>query len=110
MVMYAVAEEDALGVFRESLEFSAFAVSGIVLQDCLEGVAQAEVAGAVLVPEDVAAPFCGLGKVVGVLLLLEGEVFPTGNLVTDDLYVGKLVYGVAEIGIFLAAAGGDECH
>ena len=55
-----------------------------------------EVVFAVLVPEDVTSVFGCFGEMIGVLLLLESQVFPTGNLVSHDFEVGKLVDGIGE--------------
>ena len=105
MVMYAVAEEQSLCIFRKCLELTAFAVSGIVLENILHCVPQLQVIAAVLVPEYVAAPLCGLREMVGVFFLLKAEFVPAGNLVAYNLCVGKLVNGVFETGTVGAASG-----
>ena len=60
VVMYAVREEDSLGVHQEILPVFAAALSAIVVQYVFDGVPDGQVVAAVLVPGDVTAELGGL--------------------------------------------------
>ena len=107
--MDAVGEEHALGIDQEVCVFRGGFVNSFGGQDGFQGVAHAEVLLAVLVPENVTAVLGGFGQVEGVLLLLKGEVFPTGDLVTHDLEVCKGINGILEIALACVVAGGEAC-
>ena len=114
VVVDAVGEEHALGVNQEVCIFRGGLVNAVGLQNGLQRMAHAEVLLAVLVPEDVAAVLGGLREVVGVLLLLKGQVLPARNLVTHDLEVCKGVNGILEIfplgGFAAGERGGHTCY
>ena len=103
MVVYAVAEEHSLGVYREVLEILAFPVAVIVLEYVLEGVAYGEVRLAVLVPEDVTPVFRRLAEMVDVFLLLKGQAVPVGNPVAHYLEIGEFVDQVLEVPVSAGA-------
>ena len=112
--MDAVGEEDALGVHQEILVLRRLFINSIGPKNGLQRMADAQILLAVLVPEDVAAPLGGLGQMECVLLLLQRQVLPSGNLVTHHLEVSERVNGILEIGSgFAIAAGqgsGHTCH
>ena len=114
MMMHAVGEEKALGIYQKVLIFSALRINPFRLQDGFHGVTDPEVLLAVLVPEDVPSVLGGFGQVVGILLLPQAQVFPAGNPVPHDLEVCKSVNGIFEIffpGLASGCiAGGDYCR
>ena len=108
--MRADFEMQPLGIDDELLEFRAVAVAFISVEDLLDHMADGQVPLAILVPGDVASPLGGLGQVIDICFLLEGEAFPSGNTVTHHFQVGELVDQITEGFIFrfllrLSAAG-----
>ena len=103
MVVDTVAEPHLLHICVESLVIGAFAVAVIVGVHSLEEVAHSKVVGVVLVPEDVAAPQCCLGKIVHKYLLIERKTVEVGHLIAKYLDVGKTLYMIVEIVIGLGA-------
>ncbi len=103
--MDAVGKEQALGVYCKLVKLLCGAVTLVVVEYVLYHMADRDVVLAVLVPVDVASPLGSLGQVVCILFLLQGQFFPTGNLIAHDLEVCKLVKQILEITLFLSAAG-----
>ncbi len=99
MVVYAIAEEKSLGIYRKVLEFLAFAVALIVIENVLYSLPDRKVIAAELVPDDVAAVFRGLPEVVDIRLLLYAEAVPFGNLVTHNLQVCEFIDEVLEVSL-----------
>ena len=112
MVVNSVGEEYSFCVHLEILVVLAFPVSVILGNDGLEHLPQGKVAGAVLVPVDVPAPFCRLSKVVNVFLLLERKFLPSGNRVPDYLQIGKFIQKIAETirAFFFGGVAGNCCE
>ena len=119
VVVYAVAEPHLLHVLLERLEIGAVAVAVVGGVDVFERAAQGQVRGAVLVPEDVAAPEGCFGEVVDERLLVDAEAVEIGHLVAEHFDVGEAVGRVVEIGVgrsLLLVAGrghdaeGQCCH
>ena len=112
MVMDAVGEHHALGIYEESFVLRSLGVDFRGHQNGFQGMAHAKVVLAVLVPEDVSSVFGGFGKIVGVFFLAEGQVFPAGNAVAHDFEVCEGVYGIFELVLGLVfgrvLAGGQQ--
>ena len=104
-MVYSVGEEESLCVDDEVFEIGALAVSGVILKHLLDSLAEFQIVFAVLVPVDVAAPLCGLGEVIDIFLLLQAQLFPSGNVVAHHFQVGEFVDEVFEIAGCLVAAG-----
>ena len=95
--MYAVAEENSLGIYLELGVFLAVALSLVVFNDILKGVADGQVPFAVLSPDDVPAIFCSLAQVLDIFLLSNREVFPARDFVSHDLKVSELIYKIVKL-------------
>ena len=92
-----VAEEHSLGICLELSPILTCTVALIVLEDILEGLANVKVVLAVLHPDDVAAVFCSLRKMVYIFLLLKSQRVPSRHLISHYLEVGKLVHEILEL-------------
>ena len=118
VMMNAAGEVDPFRIFFKCFEVSARTVAFVVVEDVGQGVAQAYVPGAVLVPVDVPAPFGRLAEVVGVCFLIQRQRIPPGDGVADDFQVGELVdrvfeSAVAFFSVFAACpkcGDADSCH
>ena len=96
-MMDSVAEEKSLRISLECLEILARAVSLIVLENVLDNLPDRKIISAVLHPDDVAAIFCRLGKMIDIFLLLKCQFIPSRHLIPHNLEVRELVHKVLEI-------------
>src|SRR5574344_126626 len=105
MMMNAVSEEHSFGIYCKVLEILTFSITFIVVQDIFQYMTQREVIFTILVPVNVATPFCSLAQMISILFLLKSKAVPSRYLITDDFYISELVYQVPEISFFFSASG-----
>jgi hypothetical protein len=109
VVVDTVAEENPLRIEFESVPLFTGPFSGIGLEYIFQDMTQGKIPLAILVPCDVPSPLGGFRQMVCVLLLLEGKVVPSGNLIPYDIKVGELVDQILErsglFNLFSAARG-----
>ena len=96
VMVHSVGEEDPLCIYFKILVPGAFPVSCVLADYFLQHPPELEVAGAVLVPVDVASPFGRLGKVIYILLLLKAELLPSRDGVPNHLDVCKFIKKIPE--------------
>ena len=117
VVMDAVGKLDLFEILLESLVVGAVAVAGEIGIDTFEHLTDLEVILVVLIPEDVAAPESGFGKIIDQTFLIERKAVEVGHFVAQNLDVGEAVDSVVEVIVldFTAfVAGGQHngacCH
>jgi hypothetical protein len=103
MMVYTVTEEHPLGIDLKILEILTGAVSLIILKDILKSLPHLKIILAVLHPDNVTAIFCRFSKMIYIFLLLEREIFPTGNTISHDLQIRKFINQILEFLLFLCA-------
>ncbi len=104
-MVYAVGKKESFCIYDKLIEFLRITVSLVIFKDILNSMTYGQVPLAVLVPMDVTSPLGSFGQMVCILFLLQGQLLPSGNLVTHHLKVGKLIKQILEITLFLSAAG-----
>ena len=92
-----IAEEHSLGICLELCPILTCTVALIVLEDVLDGLTHVKVVLAVLHPDDVAAVFSSLRKMVYILLLLKSQRVPSRHLISHYLEVGEFIHEILEV-------------
>ncbi len=100
MMMYAVAEENPLGICHELRELFTVAVALIIGNYVFQHLPHSKVMPAVLCPYNVTAIFCRLTQMIDIFLLSEAEIVPSRNPVPHYLEVRKFVDKIFKV-IFL---------
>ncbi len=98
VVVDAVGKPHAAQVFVHRQEVLAVGVVGrlIVGEHMLQHAADGQIDGTILIPQDVASPQRGFGKVEDVAALLGREGIPARHTITQQLHVGELHVSIVE--------------